>query len=305
MRHRTLFIGTAVLLLAAAVWPLLAQHPAEAAGFEEAEFTWREARDRNMRSPSSWLTVSGLFWLEEGENTFGSADGNDIRLPLGSAPAFAGVLVRSGRLVTLIAQDPSSLKVAGKPASRAILRSDAEGEPDTIEVGNLRLWVIERSGRPALRLRDLDSPAFRSYAGLDYFPPDPAFRVEGILVLYSRPKTVVVPTVVGTEAEMTSPGAVEFFLDGKAFRLQAFQEDPDGKRLFFVFSDETSGKETYEASRFMTAPVLDNGRVDMNFNRATNPPCAYMPFATCPLPPPENRLPIRIEAGEKKYPGGH
>lgn len=273
--------------------------------FLKEEMAWRTKRDRQMRASTSWLTIAGLFWLNEGENTFGTAPDNKIKLPPGSAPAHAGTFVLEKNRVRVVSSKEAELKVRGQDIKEMVIKGDDSGRPDIVELKDLRMWVIKRGDRYAIRLRDLSSRAYKDYTGLEYFPPSKKFKIQADFIPYSPPKRVTVPTIIGTETEMTSPGYVLFKLGGKSYRLEAFQGNPENTRFFFIFKDETNGKETYEASRFMVADLLENGKVDLNFNRAYNPPCAYTPYATCPLPPPENYLNVRIEAGEKKYPGGH
>jgi hypothetical protein len=271
------------------------------------EMKWREERDKQMRSSTSWLTIAGLFWLEKGENSFGADSSNKIKLPEGSAPPVAGTFVFKDGTVKVMAQEGVALKVEGKIIKEKVLRGDEvyPEEPDVVELGDLRMWVIRRGERSAIRLRDLNAAAYKNYKGLDFFPPSAKFKIEAVFVPFPAAKTVTVATVIGTEEEMKSPGYVKFVIDGKEFRLDAFAADDQNKQFFFIFKDETNGAETYGAGRFMTSNVLESGKVDLNFNRAYNPPCAYTPYATCPLAPEQNWLKIHIEAGEKQYKGGH
>jgi hypothetical protein len=271
--------------------------------FEKKENAWRAKRDAEMRSPTSWLTIAGLFWLDEGEYSFGSAATNKIKLPPASAPPRAGKFIWKKDKVAVVAHEGVVLKVDGKAIKKIVLRTDQAGKPDKIELGDLRMWVIERDNRYAVRLSDLNHPPYKDYQGLDFFPPTKKFQVVGVFRPHDSPQKVTVPTMIGTQTELISVGVVDFRLESKHHRLVAFRSNAQNTKLFFIFKDETNGRETYEASRFMTVDVLDNGRVDLNFNRAHNPPCAYTLYATCPLPPPQNYLTVRIEAGEKKYPG--
>ena len=273
--------------------------------FVQAELEWREQRDQRMQTPTSWLTIAGLFWLEEGENTFGTDPQNKIQLPQGSAPAFAGKFTMKGDQVEVIALNNTELTIEDDPAKKKVLKSDAEGRPDVIDHADLKMWVIKRGDRLAIRLRDQNAPAFLNYAGLDFYPPRQKYKLKAKFVPYDPPKMETIATVVGTTDEMRVPGYVSFEIDGKPYRLDAFGDYPESKRLFIVMRDGTSGEETYGASRFMSAEVSDDGSVDLNFNRAYNPPCAYTAFATCPLPPPQNILSVKIEAGEKMYKKGH
>ncbi len=269
--------------------------------FRREEIEWREARHRAMKDSTSWLTIAGLFWLEEGENTFGAAAGNDVRLPGDSSPPEAGVFILKNEEVTVELGRGVDATINGSAVRRKGMKPDSEGDPDRLEMDGLRLWIIERSGRFAVRLRDLDAPRYRNYHGLEFFPPRKDYRVTGRFVPFDSVKTVTVPTVVGTVTEMKSPGYVTFRLKGRKLRLDVFGGSRNTGEFFIIMRDKTSGEETYGGCRYLTAPVLDDGRVELNFNRAVNPPCAYTPYATCPLPPPENNLPVRVGAGEKIY----
>jgi uncharacterized protein (DUF1684 family) len=267
------------------------------------EQTWRAKRDKEMRSPVSWLNIAGLFWLKEGENRFGTSTSNSIKLPKDSAPPFAGNFILESKTVTVTAEIGVEFKFKGNIIHKMILKGDDTGKPDVIALNNLRMWVIKRFDRYAIRLRDLNHAPFKNYTHLDFFPPTEKFKLEAEFHPFPEPKQVELGTVIGENTEMNSPGYVTFTLDGKEYRLDAFSKEP--KKLFFIFGDETNGRETYEASRFMDADILEKGKVDLNFNRAYNPPCAYTPHATCPLPHPQNQLKTRILAGEKKYPDSH
>ena len=277
----------------------------EEQSFVKEEMEWRVQRDKQMRSPTSWLTVAGLFWLEEKENGFGTALTNKIILPSGSAPPFAGKFIFKEGKIKVLGNEGVTLKVDGEEIKEMVLRGDDEKRVDVLELGELRMWVIKRGERYAIRLRNLNAAAYKDYKGLELFPPLEKFKIEAILIPFAAPKNITVATAIGTETEMKSPGYVKFVIDGKEFRLDAFAMDDQNRKLFFIFKDDTNGDESYGAGRFMVSDVLENEKVDLNFNRAYNPPCAYTPYATCPLAPPQNWLNIRIEAGEKKYKGGH
>lgn len=272
--------------------------------FDKQEMKWREARDKSMRSPTSWLTIAGLFWLDEGENTFGTDKTNKLVLPLGSAPSFCGKFILGEGKVKVIAAEGTGIRIKNEEIDEKILTSDDQGNPDVLELNDLRMWVIKRGERCGIRMRDFNAQAYKEYKGLEFFPPSEKFRIKGNFVPYDKEKTIEITTVAGTKAEMISPGSVLFALDGKEYRLEAFKENEKNTKLFIVFKDLTNGEETFAKGRFLTVDVLKNGKVDLNFNRAVNPPCNYTPYATCPVPPHKaNWLNVRIEAGEKTYPG--
>jgi len=270
--------------------------------FDKQEMKWREERDKSMRSPTSWLTIAGLFWLDEGENTFGTDKTNKLVLPSGSAPSFCGKFILEEGKVKVIAAEGAGIMINGEEIDEKILTSDNQGNPDVLELNDLRMWIIKRGERYGIRMRDPNAQAYKEYKGLEFFPPSEKFRIKGNFVPYDKEKAIEITTVAGTMAEMISPGSVLFALDGKEYRLEAFKENEENTKLFIVFKDLTNGEETFAKGRFLTADVLDNGKVDLNFNRAVNPPCNYTPFATCPVPPHKaNWLNVHIEAGEKAY----
>ena len=261
---------------------------------------WRQQREASLRSEDGWLTVAGLFWLEEGENAVGSAPGSAVLLPADAAPARAGVIdFRGGRAIFTAAPGVEA-RLNGKPVRSAELHSDAEGQPDVLEIGRLKLLLIKRGTRYAIRMRDPESALRKNFRGLKWFPIQEEWRIEARYVPVPGPRKLVLETIVGTTEEMESAGFVEFEREGKTWRLEAARS---GERLFIVFRDATAGKTTYAAGRFLYADAPRDGRVVLDFNRAINPPCAYTPYTTCPLPPPQNRLPIAIPAGEMAYEG--
>jgi len=267
--------------------------------------SWRIERDQRLRSEDGWLTLVGLHWLEPGENPFGSGPDNPVALPAGRAPERAGSFVLEGDVVTLRAEPGVEITIEGQPVAERRLHSDADGEPDVLRLGDLTLRVLKRGESYAVRVKDPNSEVRTGFAGLDYFPIDPTYRFDATFVAYDEPKEVKVASVVGPEATMLAPGYVRFSLNGRELTLEPMLEGPDDEQYFFIFRDATSGKETYGAGRYLYTDVAKDGQVVVDFNKAYNPPCVFTAFATCPLPPPQNRLPVRIEAGEKVYGQGH
>ena len=310
MISRTLRSVVLAVILPGAVFPALAAGPPTPAQEAPADArireieAWRTAREGRLRSENGWLTLVGLAWLQPGENPFGSAAKNAVVLPEGSAPAVAGSFVLDGGKVRLVAAAEAGVTVGGQPASNQVVRSDADGEPDDIRVGRLRLTLIRRGDRLGIRVKDPESPVRTGFRGIESFPTNLAWRIEGTFVPYDPPHELEIPTVLGTVEKMQAPGLVRFASAGREFTLEPVLENPGDQQLFFIFRDATSGKETYEAGRFLYTDLPKDGRVTVDFNQAYNPPCAFTHFATCPLPPKKNWLPIRVEAGEKKY-GAH
>ena len=292
MHH--LFVST----LAAAVAAAAAAAPAYVREIE----TWRRERLARLTADGGWLTVAGLVWLKEGANRFGADAANDIVLPVHSAPAQAGTLVLEKGRVRVEVRPGVAVTLAGKPVTAAGLRSDAGGAtPDVLSLGALTLQVIDRGGRLGVRVKDSKSAARAKFKGLRYFPIDPRYRVVATFVPNAKPVSINVPNVLGTVESMPSPGTASFTIAGlpaaQPLRLDAVLE-PGETQLFFIFRDPTAGKTTYGAGRFLYADPPVDGKVVLDFNRAYSPPCAFTAYATCPMPPASNKLPVAIEAGE-------
>lgn len=273
---------------------------------------WRADRVARLTAPDGWLSLIGLEWLHEGANRVGSAAGNDIVLKAGPAQLGTVTLAADG-MVRIVLDKHSGATVDGKSVGEATLVDDmhatAGAEPTTVRFGNASFFVIDRDNRKALRVKDTDAEARRDFLGIDYFPVDASWRIEAEWVPFVPEHDLEIGTAIGTIDKVKVPGKAVFQRDGHTFELLPYQEEPGGE-LFFVIADKTSGKETYGAARFLYAalPVgglAKPGKVVLDFNQAYNPPCAFTPFATCPLAPPENRLDVAVTAGEKKYRGHH
>jgi len=265
---------------------------------------WKETREAGLRREDGWLTLVGLFWLDEGENRFGSGAGNRVIFPEGTAPAVAGTFERHGKEVTVKAAPGAGLTHDGKPVGTMALKSDADGKPTVLALGSLRFYLIQRGDKVGVRVKDTKSPALAAFHGIDRFPLRPDWRVAARFERYDPPKQIPIGNILGQVADTPSPGAVVFEKDGKSYRLDALRGGDDGS-LFLVFGDPTNGRETYGAGRFLDADAPKDGRVVVDFNKAYNPPCAFTSFATCPLPPKQNKLAVKVEAGEKRYGEGH
>jgi uncharacterized protein (DUF1684 family) len=259
---------------------------AEPPASPESEWkAWREKRAAGLRREDGWLALVGLHWLEPGENRF---------------EGLPGRFVLSDGKVRIEAAAGDGWTLDGAPVTSRELGPDSAEKPDRLRSGTRQLQVIERSGKLALRVWDARSPVLAGFRGIEAFPYDARFRVEATFEPFASPKEVETPSVIGTPQRELSPGRVRFVLGGKELTLEPTQEAP-GEKLFFVFRDETWRKETYGAGRFLYADPPGGGKVVLDFNRAYNPPCAFTPFATCPLPRKENVLPVRVEAGEKRW----
>jgi uncharacterized protein (DUF1684 family) len=260
---------------------------------------WRAHRAERLKAADGWLTLAGLYWLSDGNN--------DVSLPA-KPPVPAQFVLQNGKVML---QPNPSLMIDRKPVTAPVeLRNDTESAPTVVRTGTLSFVAIRREDaahgpRYGIRVRDTDAEARNNFKGLDYFPVDAAARVEARFEPYNPPKKIPITNVLGMTADEISPGALVFTLQGREFRIDPILEQGE-KDYFIIFKDATSGKETYGAARYLYAHPPDaSGKTIVDFNKAYNPPCAFTPYATCPLPPPQNRLPVRIEAGEKKYAGGH
>lgn len=270
-----------------------------AASYEQGLEQWKAKRLASLKSDDGWLTLIGLFWFKEGDNRFGSDPTNEIVLPEGKSPALAGTLRLAGGKVTLEAKPEAKITFKGQPVTTLELKSDEDGEPTLLELGSLSFHVVKRGERLGLRVKDRDNPARSAFKGTDYFPADRRWVVNARFEPYQPPKQVPILNVLGMETEETSPGALAFEVDGRPYKLEALKEKGE-EQFFIIFADQTSGHETYGAGRYLYAdPPGADGVVRLDFNKAYSPPCAFTRYATCPLPPAQNRLPLRVEAGEK------
>lgn len=303
---RTLILLAAAALAMAAcsrdAEPSAAQEAAKAkaaAAFAASERTWRAQRLAELTKPDGWASLVGLHWLDRGSHRVGSAADNGIRLLLG--PPHLGVFsVRDGKV--RFAAD-AAVTVDGATGRGGRLRTDADAAGPSViafDDGKGLATVISRGGRLALRVKHADADSRVHFTGLQYWPGGPQWRLQARFVPHPPGRTLPIANIIGTTDEIPNPGVVEFTRNGTPYRLEAL--DQGEGTLFLVFADRTSGHGSYGAGRFIDAPMPDaRGRLTLDFNRAYNPPCAFTPFATCPLPPPENRLDLRVEAGEKTY----
>ncbi|HET7291082.1 MAG TPA: DUF1684 domain-containing protein [Vicinamibacteria bacterium] len=255
---------------------------------------WRQKREARLKAEGGWLSVEGLFWLAEGDTPFGSDKANAIVLPA-HAPAQAGVFtVANGETRFRLAPGVTGL-LGGQRVDEGLLRPDSS---DALALGPVTLHAISRGGKPAIRMKDGESARRREFKGLRWYPVRREYRVDARWVAYASPRSLKIASVIGHVDAMPSPGYAEFSIRGRKVRLEPVLEEADATELFFIFRDETATKETYGAGRFLYADMPKDGRVVLDFNKAYSPPCAFTPYATCPLPPKQNRVPVRIEAGE-------
>jgi len=260
---------------------------------------WRAEREAKLKADDGWLTVTGLFWLREGQNEFGSAPTNDIVLPPGSAPDKLGSFEWLNGKITLRVAEGATVTANSKPVRELVLHSETVKRPEVIEAGDLSFLLLKRGDRWGIRLKDKNSFARQNFTGLRWYPAKESFRITAEFIAYEQPKEIPIVNIIGDIENYKSPGLLKFKLNGQEYTLEPVNSG--GDRLFIIFRDLTSNKTTYAASRFLYADAPRDGKVILDFNQAINPPCAFTAYATCPLPPKQNRLNVAIEAGELIY----
>jgi len=261
---------------------------------------WRVEHEAELKSENGWLTVAGLFWLKDGANTIGAGSGFDIELTENFKQGKFGEIHFQNGTARLKVENGVEALTDGKTVSELELVSDAKGKPTAIQTGSQTFYLIKREDRFGIRLKDKNSKERVNFTGLKWFPIDEKYKVTAKFEAFSEPKEVLIPNVLGGNFKMKSPGILRFKLNGKKYALEPVLED-GSDRLFIIFRDATSKTDTYGAGRFLYAEKAENGKVLLDFNKSENPPCAFTSFATCPLPPPQNRLEVEIKAGEKRY----
>jgi uncharacterized protein len=274
--------------------------PVDPAEHRAAVETWRSERLESLTRSDGWLSLVGLLWLEPGEQSFGRGPEADLRLDNPNLPPVAGVFGVDDGVISFTAATGVQVHHEDQPVNTLTLVPDTRSEPTVLRIGTLAFHAIEREGRLGVRFKDSAAPARAGFHGLDYFPIDADWRVTADFVPYDPEKRVPILNVLGMPGEMISPGALVFELQGEEYRLDPVLEEGT-TNWFVMLADKTSGRETYGAGRYLYVAPARHGRTVIDFNEAYNPPCAFSSFATCPLPPPQNRLPLPITAGEKTY----
>src|SRR5579862_3847692 len=295
--HSTTIGYMALAGLVCAIAPTTAHGQVSSANGDETT-QWRTSREAGLKAPGGWLSVAGLYWLKEGEKSIGTGTGNAVVLPPGSAPEKAGNAVLQDGKVTFNLVNADHATRNGQPVTTVAMRSDRDGNPDRIVLRDLTLTIIVRGQRTGIRLYDSNAASRTGFTGLKWYPVDDAYRVHAKFVPYPDKRTIPITNIIGDTDNTPNPGYVEFTLGGKVCRLDALAE---GDGLFIIFRDGTTGKTTYHSGRFLDTEKPQDGFVTLDFNRAYNPPCAFTAYATCPLPPRQNYLPVAIPAGEKTY----
>lgn len=298
MKKKLIFI----LLLATACQPR-PENPLDPVAYAAEIEHWHEARIASLKSDNGWLNLAGLFWLQDGINTFGSDPDNSLVFPEGRIASKAGFfLVKNGTVHLNVNPDVEIFSNNTRISELQIFHPDSTKQP-VLTHGSLQWFVIKRDDQLGIRLRDLKSAEVEQFTGIERYPVDPEWRVVAKLEVPLTPKTIDITNVLGQTIAQKSPGTLVFNWQNKAYRLDALEE---GTELFIIFGDLTNTSETYPAGRYLYAqPPGPDGTTILDFNKAYNPPCAFTSYATCPLPPPQNVLPLAVRAGEKNYHGDH
>jgi uncharacterized protein (DUF1684 family) len=315
MKTKSLFtalLTTALILIAllSSTFATAAENkiPDDQSNWQRDLLAWRAKRATALQAPEGWLSLVALGWLKEGDNTFGSAEDSRVQFSA-KAPAHIAVVRLEKNTLRLLAPAggfPKDLLLDGKPAKEQALIADDAENPSKLSIGTLTIIVIHRDDQFALRVKDLEAPTRTGFHGLRWYAPDTAYRVHARWIPYNPPKMLDIPTVLGTTTHLPAPGAAEFTIDGQVVRVEPVLEDPQSTDLFFIMRDATSKSTTYGAGRFLYTELPDHGvtqpgEVWLDLNKLVNPPCAFTAYATCPLPPPQNRLSVPIPAGEQRY----
>ncbi len=263
---------------------------------------WHKNRIERLKADNGWLNLVGLYWLKEGENSFGSSEENNIQFP-STSPSLIGKVILKDSSIVFKSTEKINVTIDGQNVTESVLEQDITGKPTIMELGSLRWFIIKRDDRYGIRLRDLESSLVKEFDGIERFAVNDEWRIEVNYEAYNPPKIISIPNILGTVSEEKSPGKIIFEKDEKSYSLDAVDA---GENLFFVFADETSEEETYGAGRFLYTEKADSdGKIIVDFNKAYNPPCVFTKYATCPLPPKQNFLKLKITAGEKMWGNNH
>jgi uncharacterized protein (DUF1684 family) len=303
----SLLVVVPALLWALVAWPAT---PRADDAWQNDLVTWRAQHAVELQKPDGWLALAGLEWIDPGDSSFGSGSNNKIHLPAGG-PEHLGILHVKGFVVTIAPPAggfPQGFLIDGKPAQPQELHTEADNDKHNprMTIGSLNVYVVRRGDKFALRIKDAKSAALLNFHGLKWYPPQASYRVTAHWIPYVPPKSITLDRLVGASYQEPVPGAAAFTLAGKQYQLEPVLEDPTVAKLFFILRDTTSKSKTYGACRFLYTGFPTNGldkagELVLDFNHLENPPCAYTPYATCPLPPKQNRLPIPLPVGELRY----
>jgi uncharacterized protein (DUF1684 family) len=306
--HKTTLLPLLVLTVGAMLPSFAGGDPPDHNSWRDELSVWRAQRAAGLQAPEGWLSLIGLGWLEEGDNSFGANQNNRVEIKAKVPDQIGVVRLEKGalRLLPPTRGFPNGFLVDGQPAREQALIADDGEKPSKLTIGMITIILIHRDDRFALRIKDPQAPTRTGFHGLHWYEPNAAYRVHARWVPYNPPKVLDIPTALGTVTHLPAPGVAEFVIDGQTVRLEPVLEDPQSKQLFFILRDATSTTTTYGAGRFLYTELPDHGvsqpgELWLDFNRLINPPCSFSPYATCPLPPPQNRVPVAIPAGERRY----
>lgn len=291
-RFNLLILLPAALLLAACQ---AGSEPVEES-WEAQLASWKQSRVESLNK--NWASLAGLYWLEEGEATFGSGAGNDVVFPSDLPERIGTLTLRSG-VVRMDVEEGVDVRHEGEPVTSVELVPDTEEDPTEVVLGDYEWYAIERDGVYGIRLHDRGRTPDLTVDDLPFYPVDSAWRLPARFEPYEPARTVPVPTIMGTLSDMAAPGRISFEIDGETYQLDVLEGS--ATRYFVMFADRTNRTETYEAGRYVYIDhENEDGETIIDFNQSYNPPCAFTPYATCPFPPPQNRLAVEIDAGEKR-----
>ncbi len=294
---------SSLVILLATIMSVAQLNAQSGTAYQQEIDNWHADRIQNLKADNGWLNLVGLYWLPEGKSIFGSGSQNDVVFPKGSINEVEGYFERAGNTVKLVVDKDTVIKVNGAALvnGQAVIYQEGKRDLQVVTYGSLQWVIIKRDDKIGIRLRDLKSPLVNSFKGVERFGVDDVWRVQATLQVPSQPASIFITNIIGQTNAQKSPGKLVFTINNQQYSLDALEE---GNELFIVFGDATSGKTTYPAGRFVYAkkPGAD-GKTILDFNKAYNPPCAFTDYATCPLPPKQNILPIAVTAGEKNY--GH
>ncbi len=298
-------------LLLAAGWTVLAcaepAPPLDPVEHAVSVQEWAQIRHTKLMEPDGWLSLVALYWLQEGPNTFGSADGSDLRYagsPDSPTPPHIGTFTLDGSTVRFDAAEGVPVTSDGEPVGFAVLTVEPGQDPVELQLGSLLWFLIRRGDRFAIRAKDSRSPVRTEFEGIETFPIVTGWSLPARFEWHDPPDTIQVPNILGTLNDTPIPGTVHFEVDGRDYSMAMWKDSDDPANFFTAFADETNGTDTYGGGRFLWVDAPDeDGNTRVDFNRSYNPPCVFTEFATCPLPPRENRLALRVQAGEKMWAG--
>jgi uncharacterized protein (DUF1684 family) len=268
------------------------------ADYESEVEAFFENRIERLKEPLGWMRLAGMYWLDEGEQSFGGGAQNDIVFPEGYISDTAGTLIFDGETVEMRVAEGVVISVNDEPVRQAVLLSEEISDVFAVH-GSLHWTIIRREDLTGIRLYNTENEHIDQFTGFDRFPTDSKYFVNARMIPHSEPTTIPIINVLGQTSEVNSPGRLHFHIDGESYSLIALE---GGERMFIIVGDETNRTQTFQGGRYMYIDYPEEGSdiTQIDFNLLYNPPCAYNPYTTCQFPPRENIFPIAINAGEKR-----